>query len=60
LFLKEAGGGLLWGLVLGYAGFYLLRSIDHYQVEVLITLAMVMGGYLFASFCTFPDRWPWW
>jgi CPA1 family monovalent cation:H+ antiporter len=50
LFLKEAGGGLLWGLVLGYAGFYLLRSIDHYQVEVLITLAMVMGGYLFASF----------
>lgn len=50
LFIKEAGGGLLWGLMLGYAGFYLLRSIDHYQVEVLITLAMVMGGYLLASY----------
>jgi CPA1 family monovalent cation:H+ antiporter len=49
-FLKEAGGGIAWGLLLGYAGFFLLRSIDHYQVEVLITLAMVMGGYLLASY----------
>ncbi len=49
LFLKEAGGGIIFGLVLGYAGYYLLRSIDNYQVEVLITLAMVMGGYLLAS-----------
>ena len=49
LFLKEAGGGVLWGIILGYAGFYLIRSINHYQVEVLITLAMVMGGYLLAS-----------
>jgi len=49
-FLKEAGGGIAWGLMLGYAGFLLLRSIDHYQVEVLITLAMVMGGYLLASY----------
>lgn len=49
LFLKEAGGGVVWGIILGYAGFYLLRSIDQYQVEVLITLAMVMGGYLLAT-----------
>ncbi|MFI5185390.1 MAG: cation:proton antiporter, partial [Chitinophagales bacterium] len=49
LFIKEAGGGILLGAILGYAGFYLLRSIDQYQVEVLITLAMVMGGYLLAS-----------
>lgn len=49
LFIKEAGGGILWGLALGYLGYYLLKSIDHYQVEVLITLAMVMGGYLLAS-----------
>jgi CPA1 family monovalent cation:H+ antiporter len=47
-FLKEAGGGIVWGFILGYAGFYLLRSIDNYQVEVLITLAIVMGGYLLA------------
>jgi CPA1 family monovalent cation:H+ antiporter len=49
-FLKEAGGGILWGGILGYSGFYLLRSINHYQVEVLITLAIVMGGYLLASY----------
>lgn len=50
LFLKEAGGGITWGLILGYGGFYLLKSIDHYQVEVLITIAVVMGGYLLASY----------
>jgi CPA1 family monovalent cation:H+ antiporter len=50
LFLREAGGGVIWGLVLGYLGYHLLRSIDYYQVEVLITIAMVMGGYLFATY----------
>jgi monovalent cation:H+ antiporter, CPA1 family len=50
LFLKETGGGIIWGLLLGYVGYLLLRSIDHYQVEVLITIAIVMGGYLFASY----------
>lgn len=49
LFLKEAGGGLLFGLLLGYIGFRTLRSIDKYEVEVLITLAIVMGGYLLAD-----------
>jgi monovalent cation:H+ antiporter, CPA1 family len=49
MFLKEAGGGIAWGFILGYFGYYLLRSIDHYQVEVLITIAIVMGGYLLAS-----------
>ena len=39
----------MWGILLGYAGFHLLRSIDHYQVEVLISIAIVMGGYLLAS-----------
>lgn len=50
LFLKEAGGGIVFGLLLGYAWYYLLRSIDNYQAEVLLTIAMVMGGYLFSSF----------
>ena len=45
----EAGGGLLFGAVLGYLTFRMLRSIDHYQVEVMLTLAMVMGGYALAS-----------
>ena len=49
LFLREAVGGVLFGLVLGYIGFYAIRSIDDYKVEVLITLAMVMGGYFLAD-----------
>ena len=49
MLLREAGGGLLFGLVLGYVTFRLLRSIDHYQVEVMLTLAAVMGGYALAN-----------
>ena len=49
LLLQEAGGGLLFGLVLGYLTFRLLKSVDNYQVEVLLTLAAVMGGYALAS-----------
>ena len=49
LFVVEAGGGILWGGALGAAGYFLLRSIDNYQVEVLITLALVTGGYRAAS-----------
>lgn len=49
LFLQEAGGGLALGAALGYAGFWALRSIDHYQVEVMITLALVMGGTALAA-----------
>lgn len=48
IFLQEAGGGLLFGALLGYGMYWLLRSIDHYQTEVLLTLAGVMGGYLLA------------
>ena len=49
LFLKEAGGGMLFGALLGYAGFFVLRTIDNYIVETLITLAIVMGGSLIAE-----------
>lgn len=49
LFLQEAVGGLVFGAMLGYIGFWALRSIDDYKVEVLITLAIVMGGYTLAS-----------
>jgi CPA1 family monovalent cation:H+ antiporter len=45
LFAEEALGGILFGLVLGAIGYYLLNTIDNYKVEVLITLALVMGGY---------------
>jgi len=45
VFLLEAVGGTLFGLLLGFAGFWLLRSVDKYDVEVLLTLAIVTGGY---------------
>lgn len=48
LFLFEAVGGMLFGAVLGLAGFQMLKVIDNYQIEVLITLAMVTGGYALA------------
>ncbi|MBD2757623.1 cation:proton antiporter [Spirosoma validum] len=49
LFLEEAGGGIVFGLALGYGMFWILRSINHYQTEVIITVAGVMGGYLLAQ-----------
>jgi len=49
LLLQEAGGGLLFGWLLGVVTYRLLRSIDHYQVEVLLTLAAVVGGYALAN-----------
>jgi len=48
-FLEEAGGGVLFGLALGYVLYRLLRSINHYQTEVIVTIAGVMGGYLLAQ-----------
>ncbi len=49
LFAQEAGGGLLLGIGMGYLAYRMLRSVDDYEVEVLITLAIVTGGYSLAS-----------
>lgn len=49
LLAREAGGGLLLGAVIGWVTFALLRSIDNYQTEVLLTLALVLGGYELAQ-----------
>ncbi|HAR07465.1 MAG TPA: sodium:proton antiporter, partial [Cobetia sp.] len=49
LFLEEAGGGILLGLALGALVYQLMRSIDQYQVEVMLSLALVLGGYALAS-----------
>jgi len=48
LFVKEAIGGVLFGLAIGWLAYRMLKSVDNYQVEVLLTLALVMGGYAFA------------
>ena len=50
LFFVEVGGGILLGLILGYGTFQLLRSIDDYEIEVMITLACVMGGCSLAQY----------
>ncbi|MCJ8209642.1 sodium:proton antiporter [Mucilaginibacter sp. RS28] len=49
LFSREAIGGLVFGALLGYIGYLAIRSIDDYKVEVLITIALVLGGYLLAD-----------
>lgn len=49
LFAEEAGGGILLGMVIGWIAFRAMRSIDDYKVEVMISLATVMGGYAIAS-----------
>ncbi len=41
LFVREAGGGILLGLVAGYVAYRAMRSIDAYEVEIMITLALV-------------------
>ena len=48
LFLMEAGGGVVLGAVFGALAYYLLKTIDNYQVEVLVTLSLVMGVYSLA------------
>jgi CPA1 family monovalent cation:H+ antiporter len=47
-FLREAGGGALLGLLFGYLAYRMMLSIDDYKVEVMITLALVMGTYSLA------------
>jgi CPA1 family monovalent cation:H+ antiporter len=49
LFLQEAIGGAAFGLLLGWITYLLLKSVDNYQVEVLLTLALVTGGYALAQ-----------
>ncbi len=49
LFIQEAIGGAIYGLIIGGLCFYMLRSVNNYQVEILLTLALVTGGYAFAT-----------
>lgn len=48
LLLREAGGGIAYGLVLGAVTYAMLKAIDSYQEEVLLTVAAVLGGYSLA------------
>lgn len=48
IFLQEAVGGILLGLIGGYIAFVAMRKIDEHNIEVLITLALVAGIYAIA------------
>ena len=48
LFGKEVFGGILFGAILGWITFRLLKSINDYDIEVILTLAAVMGGTVLA------------
>jgi CPA1 family monovalent cation:H+ antiporter len=49
LIASQALGGVLFGLVAGWAVYLLLKSVDNYSVEILLTLALVSGGYALAT-----------
>lgn len=50
LFLVEAVGGIVYGILLGFIGYSCIKSIkENPQLSVMISLAIVMGGYAFAS-----------
>jgi CPA1 family monovalent cation:H+ antiporter len=49
LFLREAVGGAAFGLFCGLIAYQMLKRIDQYQVEILISLALVTGGYALAQ-----------
>jgi len=49
LFITETIGGALFGLLAGYITYRMLRRVDNYQVEIILSLALVMGGYAFAE-----------
>lgn len=52
IFLRDLGGGLVLGVFFGWIGYKILKYIDNddAQVEVLITLALVLVGSFVADF----------
>jgi CPA1 family monovalent cation:H+ antiporter len=53
LFAKEAGGGAILGYILGKIVAFALSTINEYEIEVMLTLAMVMGGYALTNYLGF-------
>jgi CPA1 family monovalent cation:H+ antiporter len=50
LFLQEVVGGLVLGLIAGWSTWKLMKSIDDWEVEVMITIAVVMGVHWIATY----------
>lgn len=49
LFIVEVGGGIALGVLLGYLTYRLMKSINNYEIEVILTIAAVMGGTVLAQ-----------
>ena len=49
LFVEEAIGGIIFGVGIGLIAFKLLKDVDEHVVEILLTLALVCGGYALAT-----------
>lgn len=49
LSIKEVVGGALFGWVIGLIAYFMLKSVDRYEVEIMISLALVAGGYALAN-----------
>lgn len=50
MLIKEILGGVILGLILGYIFFILIKTIDAYQIEILMTLSLAIGSYALAEF----------
>jgi len=48
LFGQEVIGGIILGLCLGWITYKLMKSVDSYEIEVILTLSAVMGGTMIA------------
>lgn len=48
LFLQQAVGGILYGVVLGLVGYWLIKPINDHHLEISITVAIATGGYALA------------
>jgi Na+:H+ antiporter len=49
LLLLKSGGGLLVGIALAWVASELMRRVDAYQIEILLTLSLALGGYALAE-----------
>ena len=49
LFAHDAIGGVVFGGLIGYLVYLMIKSIEQHQIEVMLTLALVIGGSAMAS-----------
>lgn len=49
MLMKEVVGAIVFGLVIGYGAYFLLKGVDSYPVEIFITIAVATAGYSWAE-----------